>query len=412
MKEPTIRSLLLKRFRSLPSEQIDFGNPTFLVGRNGSGKSNIVSAFDFLAEAMANPLKAVFDRRGGIEAVRNRTPGPGSIPPNLGICVSLGGLEGDGGEARYAFEVKAQRNHGFVVLREHCSVRPAGAAHSWFDRTPEQGFRTNVGGLGPSLDPTSLALPVVGGEARFAPVVQALSGLRVYSIQPDLLRGMQEPDSGSSLQLDGRNATSVLQEIGRSRRADLNRIIEILGSIVPGTRKVTAAKHGKFLSLELLQEWESRTGHGGKPTKKRLRLDANEMSDGTLRAVGLLAAVFQRPTPTLIILEEPEATIHPGAIPAILDLIRLAGKRMQVVVTTHSPELLDASWIEPEHLRLVTWHDGATRVLRLGESARSILGEHLSSAGDLMRSDLLERHPELSRLRPGKGQASLFETPA
>ena len=64
--EPILRSLILKRFRSIPAETVPFGNPTFLVGQNGSGKSNFVDAFAFLAEAMASPLQAVFDRRGGI----------------------------------------------------------------------------------------------------------------------------------------------------------------------------------------------------------------------------------------------------------------------------------------------------------------------------------------------------------
>ena len=62
--EPILRSLILKRFRSIPAETVPFGNPTFLVGQNGSGKSNFVDAFAFLAEAMASPLQAVFDRPG------------------------------------------------------------------------------------------------------------------------------------------------------------------------------------------------------------------------------------------------------------------------------------------------------------------------------------------------------------
>ena len=57
--ESTIKQLVLKRFRSIPSERITFDNPTIFVGRNGSGKSNLVSVFSFLAEAMASPLQAL-----------------------------------------------------------------------------------------------------------------------------------------------------------------------------------------------------------------------------------------------------------------------------------------------------------------------------------------------------------------
>ena len=69
------------------------------------------------------------------------------------------------------------------------------------------------------------------------------------------------------------------------------------------------------------------------------------MSGGTLRVLGLLTAVFQRPAPSLIVIEEPEASMHPAAFGAILDLLQHADQVMQVIVTTHSPDLLDAKWI-------------------------------------------------------------------
>jgi len=113
------------------------------------------------------------------------------------------------------------------------------------------------------------------------------------------------------------------------------------------------------------------------------------MSDGTLRALGLLTAVFQRPRPSLVVIEEPEATIHPGALEALLELLRHAAKSMQVVVTTHSPEVLDTKWIKAEHLRVVEWRHGATRVGDLSESTRSALREHIVGAGEMLRSNAL-----------------------
>ena len=55
-------------------------------------------------------------------------------------------------------------------------------------------------------------------------------------------------------------------------------------------------------------------------------LDPYPMSDGTLRSLGLIMAVFQKPSPSLLVIEEPEATIHPGALGAVLDLIRKASR--------------------------------------------------------------------------------------
>lgn len=73
-----------------------------------------------------------------------------------------------------------------------------------------------------------------------------------------------------------------------------------------------------------------------------IQFEAFSLSDGTLRVLGRITAVFQRPRPSLLVIEEPEASIHPGALGSILDVLRFASRCMQVVVTTHSPDILDA----------------------------------------------------------------------
>ena len=380
--ETTIKQLILKRFRSIPTERITFDNPTIFVGRNGSGKSNLVSAFSFLAEAMASPLQAVFDKAGGISAVRNRTSGK-SYPPNLGMRVDFGRMNGKAASGFYAFEVKALPNYGFSVVREQCALDMVGGARSWFDRVGTK-FTSNVGGVKPALDPASLSLPLVGGEAKFSPLLRTLAAMRVYSIEPSKLREMQDPDSGAILRPDGGNVTSVLKEIERQSEDDFRRISDILATIVPNTKRVAVIKHGKNLSLQFTQEWGE---------KKRLNFDGFSMSDGTLRAIGLLAAVFQRPVPSLIAVEEPESTIHPGALESILDLLRHASRQMQVVITTHSPDLLDAKWINDRHLRIVEWTEGATRVAPVSDATRKALQQHLMGAGELLRSNALESAP-------------------
>lgn len=381
---PTIRTLILKRFRSIPTAQIDFDNPVFLVGANGSGKSNLASAFAFLAAAMSSPLQAVFDHNGGIAIVRNRTSGK-SYPPNLGLGVLFGEINGEIVGGRYAFEVKALPNYGFEVVREQCVIDRKNASFVWFDRKGTE-FKTNVRGLGPAIDPASLSLPVVGGDVHFAPVRRSLAAMRVYSIEPSKLREMQEPDSGVSLRSDGSNAVSVLQEIARRSDAETRRIGDLLETIVPYTKRVRPIKHGNRLSLEFIQEW-------GEQKKKRLKFESFNMSDGTLRALGLLLAVYQHPTPSLIVIEEPEATIHPGALGAVLDLLQHASKKMQVVVTTHSPEILDAKWIQDKHLRIVSWEEGATRISSLSDASREALRSHLMGAGELLRSNALNAAP-------------------
>lgn len=397
MKLPPITKVIIKRFRSFPTVTLAFDNPLFIIGRNGSGKSNLSDAFSFVAEAMVSPLQAVFDRRGGIATVRNRSSVK-SAPPNMGLAFEFGPINGiEGG--RFAFEVKALQNYGFQIVREQCLVRKRDGSRWWFDRSDV--WRSNADGLTPALESSALALPLVGGDERFAPIFRVLGGMRVYAIEPAKIREMQDPDSGLSLKADGSNAASVLQELlrGDETSATKTEINQILESIVPATKTVTPRKHGNKLSLSFSQEW----GSG-----KKLAFDAFNMSDGTLRSLGLIMAVFQKPSPSLLVIEEPEATIHIGALGAIMDLIRKASKTMQVVVTTHSPDLLDAKWITDQNIRIVSWEDGASHLLLPSEATREAMRQHLMGAGELLRSNALHAENLFSgdeELRNG----SLFE---
>lgn len=395
----SIKRIIIKRFRSFPSATLDFDNPLFIVGRNGSGKSNLSDAFSFVSEAMSSPLQAVFDRRGGISTVRNRSSGSRSYPPNLGIAIELGPVNGiEGG--RFAFEVKALPNYGFQIVREQCLVRKKTGERFWYDRNGA--WSTNASGLTPALEPSALCLPLVGGDERFASVFRTLGSMRVYAIQPSKLREMQDPDSGISLRPDGGNAASVLQELlrGEGAKERKDAINSILESVVPATKSVTPKKHGNKLSMSFLQEW-------GKD--KKLSFDAFNMSDGTLRSLGIIMAVFQKPSPSVLIIEEPEATIHPGALGAVLDMIRSASKTMQVAVTTHSPELLDAKWIHANNLRVVSWQEGASHVLLPSEATRQAMKEHLMGAGELLRSNALHAE-ELFVGKDDMRDGDLFET--
>ena len=62
---------------------------------------------------------------------------------------------------------------------------------------------------------------------------------------------------------------------------------------------------------------------------------------------------------------------------------------MQVVVTTHSPDILDAKWIEDRHLRILSWEHGSTRISPVSQAVRAALQKHLMGAGELLRSNAL-----------------------
>jgi len=220
--------------------------------------------------------------------------------------------------------------------------------------------------------------------------------MAVYRIDPAVLREMQDPDDGARLRPDGRNAASVLREIRGRSEEDGERLCEILASIVPHTVRVNPKRQGNKLALEFVHDWG---------TSEPVKLEAFGMSDATLRALGLLVAVFQPSAPSVLVIEEPEATMHPAALGAVLDLLRHAGRFTQVIVTTHSPEALDAKWIGNKHLRVVTWDAGASRVAPVSAATRETLRKQLAGAGDLLRSNALTA----AKPSPSSEQAPLFQ---
>ena len=382
---PLLRKMRLVGFRSLPAAEIELDAPTFLIGRNGSGKSNLADAFDFLAEAMASPLDAVFERRGGIAAVGTVRRGSSTEgrPGDMGLMVELENPDRKTESARYAFRLRARKSHGFKVVQEQCVVTRRGGALEWFDRCGDK-LESSAESFDPDLEMDALALPLVGGSKRFRSVLRFLSDMRVYRIVPAVLREMQDADDGIRLRSDGSNAASVLREIEHRSEEDSRTIRDLLGAIVPNTVDVQPIRYGNKLSLEFTQRWKK-----SKKKSKQVTFDALNMSDGTLRALGLLATVFQPRRPSVLVIEEPEATIHPGALGAILDMLRHASRFVQVVVTTHSPDVLDAAWIEDRHLRVVSWEEGVTRVAPLSEATSNVLADRLMGAGELLRSNAL-----------------------
>ncbi|MCY4074067.1 MAG: AAA family ATPase [Acidobacteria bacterium] len=382
MVNGTLSRMHLLGFRSTSAQDVDFDNPTFFVGRNGSGKSNFADAFAFLSEAMVSPLEGVIAQRGGFSAVSHRSSARGR-PTNLTLSVRLSNPDSDTGAANYYIDLRPRRGFDFEVAREWCDVTAVDGSQHMFERRTSKGatvWDKSIESIAPAIEPKALALPLIGGYRRFRSVFRFLSRMRTYRIEPAAVGAMQEPDGGAELRCDGGNAASVLRQIQRSSPEHRVRIRQLLESVVPGTVDVRPKRHGNKLTLEFTQD-----RGGAEPVK----FEAFSMSDGTLRVLGLIMAVFQRPAPSVLVIEEPEASMHPGALGSILDILQLASQSMQVVVTTHSPDILDAKWIEDRHLRVLSWRHGSTRIDRVSQSVRAALGKHLMGAGELLRSNAL-----------------------
>lgn len=384
-----IQRIRLKRFRSLLWADVELANPLFVVGKNGAGKSNFLKALEFLASSMSLPLESVFQLHGGIETVRYRT-GSRSRPGHFGIRVDFT-LPGDIG-GFYAFEIKAMPDYQFRIVREQCV-----AGDATFDRDGEQ-VTMSLGGITPRVIEDALLLPLLGGTQEFQPVVDLLGGIQVFCLEPRLIQELQKPDAGLALKGDGSNLASVLKSLPEE---SLARLCQLLEAVVPGVTSVSPVKHGKSLTLKFTQTWQSISGE-----EEEISHEASAMSDGTMRLVGILGAFLQADRPSVIALEEPESTIHPGALSVLLEIIRGFSRNTQIIVTTHSPELLDCKWISPENIRVATWSKGVSRIQPLAKADSDTLEEHLMGAGEIMRSEGLKPEELFDELNPD--QLELF----
>lgn len=377
-QEPFIQKLTLRNFQSIRNETVTFANPLFLVGRNGSGKSNFVDALAFLSECMSGSLQSVMERRGGLGRV-------GYLEtsweyPYISLRADFRLNKGQPLKGFYAFRLMVTPDRRYEVTREQCELTSDENGSVWFDRIGNQ-IRSSVPGIQFSASPRSLVMPIIGGVQDFETVYQSLAAMRVYKIEPDRISSIQNQDGGEFLRSDGSNINSILQRLSK-QAGRTTRVSEMLQAVVPGVSPIPDSSNGKSV-LFFEQQW---------PNIKSV-FEAAAMSSGTLYALGMVVAALQEPSPSVIAIEEPELNIHPGALEAVADIINIAAQRTQVVITTHSPDLLDTKWIQPENLRVVEWENGATHISELGEAPVKALQQHLMGAGELLRADALDSAP-------------------
>jgi predicted ATPase len=207
-----------------------------------------------------------------------------------------------------------------------------------------------------------------------------------YSLDPAQIRDLQAPDAGDLLVRDGSNITSVLAKLESSHKHAKDRIVEYLGNVVPGISGVDVKVIGPKETLEFRQHVSGATAPW--------RFSASNMSDGTLRALGILVALFQssddgKHVVPLVGIEEPETALHPAAAGVLLDSLRDASHKTQVIVTSHSPDLLDDDDLDTNSILAVISRDGVSEIGPLDERGKSALRDRLYTAGELLRLNQL-----------------------
>lgn len=390
---PRITQVRIRNYKSIGQAVVDLEPFTTLVGPNGSGKSNFVDALAFVQECLSESVELAFKNRGGINAVRRRS---GGHPTHIGIGLILA-LE-DEVSADYAFEIAARPKEKFRIARERCAIgRFMGEEHEFEVRGGK--FSRGIPGIRPKVSTDRLALFAASATEEFRPVYDFLTSMRFYSIVPGRLRELQEPDPGDYLKRDGSNAAAVLKQLKEETQGNegYERLCRLLAKVVEGVERVEYRAVGQKETLQFKQD----VG-----LKHPWTFDALNMSDGTLRVMGLLLAVYQPSRPSVIAIEEPEATVHPAVAEIVIQVLMDAARERQVLVTTHSPDILDYKELTDTQIRVVTKKHGGTVIAPVSESSRQAIREHLYTPGELLRAD--ELNPDLAVAQEAAQQLDLF----
>ncbi|RKN47187.1 AAA family ATPase [Streptomyces hoynatensis] len=375
----------LRHYRSIAAANVELGRLLLLVGPNGSGKSNFLDALRLVSESLQTSLDQALRARGGVSEVRRRSTGH---PTHFSIDLSV---ESPSFSGEYGFEVGAVKGLGYRISREYCRVRSRSSAAE-VSLPVEAYFRVENGALAeqsePVMPPVSnqrLYLVSAAGLDPFRSIFDGLAGISVFSLNPDVIRQPQSPDAGDFLHRDGSNIASVLHRLERSGRgqSDKARIESYLQNIVPGMHGVSRSELGNWETLVFSQDVPG--------AKNPWRFQAQSVSDGTLRALGVLVSLFAGTGSTLstVGIEEPESALHPAAAGVLLDALRDASERRQVIVTSHSPDLLDRHDFTLREIRAVRSIAGETCIGELDEAGALALREQLYTPGELLRNDQL-----------------------
>ena len=373
-----IQRVVLRSYKSIAHCDIRLQPLTYLVGQNGAGKSNFLDALHFVRDALTGSLDNALSERGGLDEVRRRSSGHSNHIVGIRLEYRLR----DGRSGWYAFSISALASGGYEVQDEECVI--TGLGKGPFFRISKGQLRDSSETAFPAVTNDRLALVAASGFTAFRPVFDALTAMGFYNLNPKVMRELQKPQDGRLLKPVGENIASVISHLGRVAPDRLAAIKEYLQLVVPTVQGLERKPIGPMETLEFRQDVAG--------AKHPWRFLAQNMSDGTLRALGILTALLQSNvdySPTLIGIEEPETALHPAASAALREVLVQASGRTQVLVTSHSPDLLDDRSIDADAILAVISEGGKTKIAPLDQASRQMLRDHLFSAGELLRMNQL-----------------------
>ncbi|MBK5509683.1 MULTISPECIES: AAA family ATPase [unclassified Pseudomonas] len=355
-----LKTLAVANYRSINKLVIPLGRLNLITGPNGSGKSNLYRALRLLAETAQGGVVNALAREGGLDSTF--WAGPETITRRM-----------RSGEV----PIEASVRHGVKRLRLGFAAEDFSYAIalglpektlSYFSMDPE--IKKECIWSGPFYRPASLLVDREGpmiraregrnwdvlaqhtpnfdslfdqvGSFRTSPEVMQLREFirrwRFYDhFRSDADAPVRQPQLGTRtpvLHHDGRDLAAALQTIREI--GDPDALQAAISDAFPGARLNIAPLQGGRFAIEFYQEGLLRP------------LSAAELSDGTLRYLLLVAALLTPRPPTLMVLNEPETSLHPDLLPALARLIIRASEQCQVWVVSHARRLISALQEDPE----------------------------------------------------------------
>ncbi|WP_052573547.1 AAA family ATPase [Haloferula sp. BvORR071] len=352
-----LRSLHIRGYRSLRNFRLKLGRLTVITGENGVGKSNFYRALAMLQRMADGRFAESVAQEGGMPSLMWAGDRRKDEPNR--VCWEI---EHDD----FAFAIECGLPPpSITVFKTDPDMKvetlryggPKGRIVAK-RRGPAVELRTMDGGMEmvplPFHAPESMLAEVRDGTSypALAATRETLLRWRFYhQFRSDPDSPMRRPQVGFHspvLAHDGSNLAATLQSIDEAdQRGSISKAVE---AAFPGTEWRAVDDHGRF-QLQILRPGLNRW------------LNAAELSDGTLRFFCLCAALLTPKPPPLLVLNEPETSLHPGVLEPLAALIAKVPHETQIIVVTHAQPLAKAIEIEcdTKTVELVRFEDETRR---------------------------------------------------